>query len=275
MQLAYSVEKLSEHPLARAIVEKAEQGGISALDVSDFTAIAGYGAQAKIDNQLVYVGKQGLFKEQVKDNEAKRKIDQLRNQGKTVIIVGNQQQILGMIAVQDEIRPMATTVIEGLHRMGIKVAMLTGDNRITAEAFAGELGIDDVRADLKPEEKIKAVRELQQRYGAVAMVGDGINDAPALATATVGMAMGTAGTDAAIEAADAALMADDLNKVNYALNLGKRVRTISRQNIIFSLLILAVLIPSALIGIMTVAMAVFFHEASELLAVANGLRVAK
>ena len=275
LQLAFSVEKLSEHPLARAIVEKAEQESVTSLEVSDFTAIAGYGAQAKIANQIVYIGKQGLFKEQVKDGEANQKMDQLRKEGKTVIIVGNQEQLLGMIAVRDEIRSMAKVVIDRLHQMGIKVAMLTGDNRTTAEAFARELGIDDVRADLKPEEKITAIKDLQQKYGTVAMVGDGINDAPALATATVGMAMGTAGTDAAIEAADAALMADDLNKVSYALNLGKRARTISRQNIIFSLLILALLIPSALVGIMTVAVAVFFHEASELLAVANGLRVAR
>ena len=275
LQLAYSVEKLSEHPLGRAIVERAEETGVAALEVSDFTAIAGYGAQAKIGNQVVYVGKQGLFKEQVKDDESKKRIEQLRKEGKTVVIVGNQEKLLGMIAMRDEIRHTAKAVIDRLHQMGIKVAMLTGDNRATAEAFARELGIDDVRADLKPEEKIKAIKDLQQKYGTVAMVGDGINDAPALATATVGMAMGTAGTDAAIEAADAALMADDLNKVTYALNLGKRARTISRQNIVFSLLILGVLIPSALIGIMTVAVAVFFHEASELLAVANGLRVAR
>jgi Cd2+/Zn2+-exporting ATPase len=275
LQLAYSVERLSEHPLAKAIVEKAEQDGVGALELSNFTAIAGYGAQANIANQVVYVGKQGLYKDQVQDGDSKNKIEHLRNEGKTVVIVGNQEKILGMIAVRDEIRPMAKAVIDRLHQMNIKVAMLTGDNRTTAETFARELGIDDVRADLKPEEKIKAIKELQQKYGAVAMVGDGINDAPALATATVGMAMGTAGTDAAIEAADAALMADDLTKVSYALNLGKRARIISRQNIIFSLLILAVLIPSALIGIMTVAVAVFFHEASEFLAVANGLRTAR
>ena len=153
--------------------------------------------------------------------------------------------------------------------------MLTGDNEMTARAIAKELGIDEVKADLKPEDKINAVEELERKYGAVAMVGDGINDAPALARATVGIAMGTAGTDAAIEAADTALIADDLTKVVYAINLGKRARRISLQNIIFSLLILAVLIPSALIGIMTVAIAVFFHEGSELLAVANGLRVAR
>jgi Cd2+/Zn2+-exporting ATPase len=159
--------------------------------------------------------------------------------------------------------------------MGVKVVMLTGDNEMTARAIAKELGIDEVKADLKPEDKINAVEELERKYGAVAMVGDGINDAPALARATVGIAMGTAGTDAAIEAADTALIADDLTKVVYAINLGKRARRISLQNIIFSLLILAVLIPSALIGIMTVAIAVFFHEGSELLAVANGLRVAR
>ena len=159
--------------------------------------------------------------------------------------------------------------------MGIAVVMLTGDNTVTASAVARELGIEDVRADLHPEDKIHAVRELKKQYGFVAMVGDGINDAPALAEATVGVAMGAAGTDAAIEAADVALMADDLAKVPIALNYGKRSRTISGQNIAFSLLILAVLIPSALAGILSVAAAVLFHESSELIAVANGLRMAK
>ena len=153
--------------------------------------------------------------------------------------------------------------------------MLTGDNETTARAIAGELGIDVVKADLRPEDKISAIIELEKKYGAIAMVGDGINDAPALARATVGMAMGTAGTDAAIEAADIALMADDLGKVLSAINLGKRAKRIIRQNVVFSLVVLGLLIPGALIGLMSVTAAVFFHEASELLAVANGLRVAK
>lgn len=151
--------------------------------------------------------------------------------------------------------------------------MLTGDNEETATAIASELGIDDVRADLKPEEKVEAVKELTATYEAVAMVGDGINDAPALAQATVGMAMGTAGTDAAIEAADVALMADDLTKVTYALSLGQRARGISRQNIVFSLLVLAVLIPGAVLGLIGIIGAVIAHEGSELLAIGNGLRV--
>jgi len=141
--------------------------------------------------------------------------------------------------------------------------------------MAQELGIDDVRADLKPEAKLAAVEELQGRYGPAAMVGDGINDAPALAKASVGVAMGTAGTDAAIEAADVALMADDLTKVVFAIKLGKRARRIGLQNIVFSILILAILIPAALTGVLSVALAVFLHEISELLAVANGLRVAR
>lgn len=157
----------------------------------------------------------------------------------------------------------------------MKIVMLTGDNQDTAMAIANELGIDDVQADLKPEGKIEAVRKLEQKYGKVIMVGDGINDAPALTEASVGMVMGTAGTDAALEAADVALMGDDLAKVPYALELGKKARAVSLQNITFSLILLLVLIPSALIGIMTIALAVFIHEGAELLAVANGLRLAK
>ena len=153
--------------------------------------------------------------------------------------------------------------------------MLTGDNHRTAEAIAGHLGIDEVLAELKPDEKVAAVEQLRERYGSVAMVGDGINDAPALATADLGMAMGTGGSDAAIEAADVALMADDITKVAEALRLGRRATRISRQNLFFSVLLLAVLIPSAVAGLLTVVVAVTVHEVAELLAVGNGVRAAR
>ncbi len=275
MTLTYSIERFSEHPLAQAIVKKAEEGGLKFIDITDFSALIGAGAKAKIGDRTTYVGKPELFEELGIINKHTSIIQRLMNDGKTVILVGSEESILGIIAIRDEIRTHAKDVIAELHRMGIKVVMLSGDNVITAKAIAKELNIDDVRAELEPEDKIKAVEELEKEYGAVAMIGDGINDAPALARATVGIAMGTIGTDAAIEAADVALMADDLTKVPYAINLGKRTKRISGQNIVFSILILAVLIPSALIGIMSVAIAVFVHETSELLAVANGLRVAK
>jgi P-type E1-E2 ATPase len=179
------------------------------------------------------------------------------------------------LALRDEPREEARRAVEDLHGMGYRVAMLTGDNERTAKAIAKELGIDDVRADLKPEDKVTAVKELEREYGPVAMVGDGINDSPALATASVGMAMGTAGTDAAIEAADVALMGDDPGKAAYALRLARRSQGISLQNIVFSILVLAVLIPGAVLGALGIAVAVFAHEASELLAVANGLRAAR
>jgi Cd2+/Zn2+-exporting ATPase len=275
LRLAYSVERYSEHPLARAIRSKAEAIGLTPQEVSDFSAMPGYGASARVGDETIYVGKEGLFRKLGHEIQSWPQLTTLRNQGKTVILIGTETRIDGIIAVRDEIRPEARPVIEELHHLGIKVAMLTGDNEITARAIAAELGIDEVRANLKPEDKVTAIRELTLQHGAVAMVGDGINDAPALAQATVGIAMGTAGTDAAIEAADVALMADDLTKVPFALQLGKYARRISGQNIAFSLLILALLIPSALAGIMNVTLAVLFHEASELLAVANGLRVAR
>jgi Cd2+/Zn2+-exporting ATPase len=271
--LAYSVERFSEHPLAQAIVEKAREMNVEGPVATEFSALVGAGAKARVGDNVVYVGKPDLFGELGLNPDRIPDIERLTNEGKTVILVGTSKSIAGVIALRDEVRDMAKRVIGELHALGIKVAMLTGDNSVTARAIAKELGIDDVRADLKPEDKIRAIEELESEYGPVAMVGDGINDAPALARATVGIAMGIAGSDAAIEAADTALMADDLSKVVYAISLGKRSKAISFQNIVFSLLVLAVLIPSALVGIMTVAIAVFFHEASELLAVLNGLRV--
>lgn len=274
LSLACSVERFSEHPLARAIVQKAEQVGVKGYDASGFAAIPGYGATATVGEKTVHVGKQELFRGFGQIIESVPHIEALRKEGKTVMLVGSDDAIAGMIAIRDELRPQAKEAVRRLHRLGINVIMLTGDNGVTAHAIAREVGIDEVRADLRPEDKIRYIEELEERFGAVAMVGDGINDAPALARATVGIAMGAAGTDAAIEAADTALMADDLTKVAHAVQRGRRARQVGIQNILFSIAILAVLIPSALLGIMTVAVAVLVHEGSELLAVANGLRAA-
>ncbi len=274
LETAYSLERLSEHPLAQAIVKKAKEFNLKCCDVTNFESLTGSGIKATLDGELTYIGKPELFKELGFNFEKIiSDIEELAQEGKTVILVGRSEKIQGIIALRDEIRTEAKEIISDLHSMGIKVIMLTGDNENTARAISKEIGIDYYKADLKPKDKIKAIEKLEQEYGSVAMVGDGVNDAPALARATVGIAMGTAGTDAAIEAADVALMADDITKVSYAIQLGKRAKRISTQNIFFSLLILIVLIPSALIGIMTVAIAVLFHEVSELLAVANGLRV--
>ena len=275
LALAYAVERFSEHPLAEAIVRKARESGVNSPLSEDFSALVGSGANAKVGDRTVYIGKPQLFGERGLKLDGTPQAETLRNQGKTVILVGDAEQVLGLIALRDEIRAHSREAVSELRKMGIRVVMLTGDNERTAQAIAQELGIDEVRANLKPEDKIGAIEDLERQYGPVAMVGDGINDAPALARAAVGIAMGAAGSDAAIEAADTALMADDLRKVVYAINLGKRTRGISKQNVVFSLLILGVLVPSALLGLMTVALAVVLHEGSELIAVANGLRVAQ
>ena len=273
LTLAYSVEKFNGHPLAQAIVKKAESLGIENLPASDFVAMSGSGTKAVIDGQTVYVGKKDLFAK-IDLASFDSEMEKLRKEGKTIVLVGSDEIIYGIIAIRDEIRSAAKEVIAALKHTGMIVVMLTGDNPVTAQAIAKELGIDHVKADLKPDEKVAAIKELKKEYGVVAMVGDGINDAPALAESSIGMVMGTAGTDAAIEAADVALMGDDLTKIPYAIGLGKKARRISLQNIVFSILLLVVLIPSALVGFLTVAIAVTVHEVAELIAVSNGLRVA-
>lgn len=276
LRVAATIERLSEHPLARAIVDRAVSEGIKPGEPHEFQSLTGAGAKAQVEGRTVYIGSPALFATfGVSLSEAATDITRLQSEGKTVVLLGTDRQLEGLLAIRDEPRPEAKAAVAELHRMGIKVAMLTGDNERTARAIAADLGIDDVRADLKPEDKVQAIKELEAQYGPVAMSGDGINDAPALATASVGLAMGTAGTDAAIEAADVALMGDDPRKVSYALRLAQRSRSISIQNIVFSLIVLAVLIPSALIGVLGISAAVFAHEASELLAIANGLWVAR
>lgn len=275
LRIAYTVERCSDHPLARAIVKRAESEGIQPHEAVNQCALAGQAATATINGTPWFVGKPDFFAAAKPDAGIGDRIAGLRSEGKTVMFVGTEEKILGIIAVRDEVRPNARAMIDKLHAMGIATIMLTGDNQITAKAVASDLGIDDIRADLKPEDKTTAIESLKEKYGAVVMIGDGINDAPALARATVGIAMGTIGTDAAIEAADVALMADDLSKVPEAIAFGKKARAVSTQNIVFSLAVLAVLIPGAIAGVLGVTAAVIVHEASELIAVGNGLRVTK
>ncbi|NOT53806.1 MAG: cation-translocating P-type ATPase, partial [Deltaproteobacteria bacterium] len=274
LAVAAGLEHFSEHPLARAIVNRACEDGISSATVTGFAALTGAGAKAVFQGMTWYVGSPSLFTDLgLMNGLVSPHVEQLQAQGKTVVLVGNPTVICGLLALQDQVRAGARETLTGLRNAGIHVVMLTGDNARTGRAVALTLGIEDVRADLKPEDKVKAVKDLETQYGPVLMVGDGVNDAPALAAATCGVAMGVAGSDAAIEAADVALMAEDLAKVEEALSLGRRVRTISRQNITFSILILVILIPAAVLGVLGVTAAVFTHEVSELLAVANGLRV--
>ncbi|GMR06976.1 MAG: cation-translocating P-type ATPase [Gammaproteobacteria bacterium] len=273
--LAYGMERNSEHPLARAIRNYGKDKGINPVKVSGFSALMGSGIQADWNGTTWYLGKPDLFLEMGQDiSPFESQISSLQNEGKTVVLVGSKMELLGLIAMQDILRQNVPEVIQSLHEQGIRTVMLTGDNAGTAQRIAEQVGVDDVRADLKPEDKVDAIKKLLTQ-GKVLMIGDGVNDAPALATATCGVAMGAAGTDAAIESADVVLMADDLNKLVEVIQLGRKARKVSRQNIVFSIAVLSLLIPLGVTGMISIAFTVLAHEASELLAVANGLRAGK
>ena len=276
--LAAGIERGSEHPLARAIVRRAAAQGIAPVAVEDFKALPGAGAKARLNGKAVFIGSPNWFEQQLQVSLdcARDEIATLQEQGKTVVVLGDEQAPWGILAIRDQIRPNAKKAIQDLHRLGVKkVVMLTGDNARTAQAIARELGIDAVFAELKPDAKALKVRELAQAYGHVAMVGDGVNDAPALAEATVGIAMGAAGTDVALETADVALMADDLEKLAYALHLARRNQKIVRQNLALSALVIGSLVIGAVLGTFTLPIAVLGHELSEFAVIGSGLRMLK
>lgn len=280
LSLASGIEQRSEHPLARAIIRYAELRGIAPAELNDFRALTGAGASARLNHSsvhtMVYIGKPDLFSTRLGINLERVQDDILRlqEQAKTVVLVGDEQAAWGLIAIRDNIRPNARKAIQALHGAGVqKVVMLTGDNPQTADVIARELGIDEVYADLKPEEKVIKVRELAERYGHVAMVGDGVNDAPALAEATIGIAMGAAGTDVALETADVALMADDLEKLAYALQLAKRTQSVVQQNLALSALVIGLFVVGAVAGVLSLPMAVVGHEVSEFVVITSGLRM--
>ncbi len=276
LALAAGIEGRSEHPLARAVVRHTEEQAITPAAISDFRALSGAGAQAQWKGKTVYIGSPALFQDQLQINLDGRAEDvsRLQAEGKTVVLLGDETAVYGLIAIRDNIRENGRQAIEKLHKAGIKkVVMLTGDNERTAQAIAQEAGVDEFYADLKPEDKVTKVRELAERYGHVAMVGDGVNDATALAEATVGIAMGAAGTDVALETADVALMADDLEKLVYALNLAKRNQSVVRQNLGLSAVVIGALVIGAIAGVFTLPVAVLGHEISEFIVIGSGLRM--
>ncbi|KIY23838.1 cadmium transporter [Mesobacillus subterraneus] len=274
-----ALENKSQHPLAAAIVRKAETVGVPfrQKQIEAFASVTGKGLKGAVDGATFHIGSPAYLNEIVDGgipSSASDKIAALQAEGKTVMVVGADANLLALIAVADEVRESSREVVARLHELGVeKTIMLTGDNRGTAQAIGSLAGVSDIQSDLLPEEKLAFIKSLQKDHGKVAMVGDGINDAPALAAATVGIAMGGAGTDTALETADIALMADDLKKLPFTIKLSRKTLAIIKQNIAFSigvkLLALLLVIP----GWLTLWIAIFADMGATLIVTLNGLRL--
>ncbi len=272
---AAAIEQRSEHPLARAILEEAERRGVSAPPAEGVRGVVGRGAEGTIDGRLFWVGSHRWLEERGQETpELHARLESLSATGRTVVVVGDETHVCGFIALADALREDAAASIDALHGAGVKrVVMLTGDNRPTALAIAREAGIDDVRAELLPEDKVSAVQELEAGAARVAMVGDGVNDAPALAEASLGIAMGAAGTDVAIETADVALMGDDLSKLAWLIVHSRRTLTIIRQNTVFALAVKALFVVLTFGGVASLWGAIAADIGASLLVVFNALRL--
>ncbi len=271
---AAAVEARSEHPLAGAILAFARGQGLALPEAADFQSLPGRGASAVLDGRRVFVGNHRLFEEMGWcAPPVERLLERLEAEGQTAVLVGREGEVLGAVAVADQPREEARQALAELKRAGVRrTVMLTGDNRLAARAVAAELGVDEARAELLPQDKVEAVQELASLHGGVAMVGDGVNDAPALTAATVGIAMGAAGADAALETADVALMSDDLTRLPVAVRLSRRVGGIVRQNILFALLVKVVFIALTPLGLTSLWLAVAADMGASLLVIFNGLR---
>jgi Cd2+/Zn2+-exporting ATPase len=304
LRCARGLESRSEHPIGEAIVGRAQQAAVAEREVDEFESITGKGVRADLDGTPHYAGKPGLFEELDFDlthvhvttdggvattksrqicerNDCldllEETVPELQSQGKTVVLVGTEDEIEGAIAVADEIRPESKQAIQRLHSLGVKhIVMLTGDNERTARAIADEVGVDELRVELLPDQKVEVIEKLNEQYDGVAMVGDGVNDAPALATATVGVAMGAAGTDTALETADIALMSDDLSKLPYLYELAHDANGVIRQNIWASLGVKAALALAVPFGYVPIWLAVLAGDAGMTTAVTgNAMRLSR
>jgi Cd2+/Zn2+-exporting ATPase len=280
LALTAAVERQSEHTLATAIVEAARDRDLSLIEATGVVAIVGHGIEALVDGDVVLIGNDRLFAERgrpIGERETAL-LNGFRDDGKSTMIVGRAGadgiDLLGVLAVADTVRPVARQAIAQLHALGIEqTLMLTGDNQRAARAIARQTGIRDVHSNLLPAKKLDEIEDLKAQHGIVVMVGDGVNDAPALATASIGVAMGAAGTDVALETADVVLMADDLTKLPYAVALSRRTRRVIRQNLTFALAVIMILVTGTLLGITTLPLGVIGHEGSTIIVVLNGLRL--
>ncbi len=275
LSISAAIESRSEHPLGEAILKYARQKELDIPVVSSFEAVWGMGATGQVDGVPYQIGNVKFFRDNYAEiHQVEEKIAALQNQGKTVMVLGQGGKILGLIAVADILRDNSRQAIQQLKKLGIKkTVMLTGDNEITAGAIASQAGVNEYRADLLPGDKVDAMKELLSKCGKVAMVGDGVNDAPAMAISTVGIAMGVAGTDTALETADIALMADDLTKLSYAIKLSRQTLNIIKQNIAFALLIKGLILLLVIPGWLTLWLAVVGDMGSSLLVTLNGMRL--
>jgi Zn2+/Cd2+-exporting ATPase len=280
--LTAAVEARSEHPLAQAVVRAAEAAGLALPAATGFTAEVGRGVQATVNGRLIRIGNGRYFREIPTPNLAlaQEKADRLEAEGKTSVIVaelnanGQQARLLGLVAFADVLRPDVPQVVQALKRAGIeRVVMLTGDNETVARHIAQAAGVDDYYAELLPADKVAAIKKIEAQYGPTAMVGDGVNDAPALATATIGVAMGAAGTDVALETADIVLMADDLHNLPYLIGLSHATRRTLVVNLTFALAMIVIMVAAVFSIDLALPLAVIGHEGGTVLVSLNGLRL--
>ena len=275
LKLASGIECRSGHPLANAIVRKAKESNIVVeANLEDFADITGKGVKAKIEGQQCFAGNARFMQENdIAIKEYQDKIAELENQGKTTILVGQNGKLLGILAIADALRPGAKETLSVLREQGTRTVMLTGDNERCAKAIAAQAGVDEYYAQLLPEDKVRVIKELKEKYGSVAMVGDGVNDAPAMAVSNVGIAMGAAGTDVAIEAGDIVLMSDDLSKINYVRELSSKTVNNIKENIAVSLINIAFMVTAALLGYLGLVTGLLLNEISALVVIGNALRL--
>ena len=275
LQRAAALESHSDHPLARAVLRRAEADGVTIRRAEGFQTLRGKGAQAILDGRPFWIGSHRLMHEQGGETpEVHAAAVAMEDAGHSVLIIGNDQHVCGLISVADSMRGHAPQTMRELKSLGIRqTVMLTGDNAETARAIAAEAGVDEFHSDLLPEDKVRVVEAMVRRYGQVAMVGDGVNDAPAMATASFGVAMGAMGADAAIETADIALMSDDLSKLPWLIRHSRRTLRIIQQNIVFALAVKALFLSLAVAGLATLWMAVAADMGASLLVISNSLRL--
>lgn len=277
--ISTAIEVFSGHPLASAIIRKAEteKDNVEKFTAEDFQSITGMGAKANVNHTVYYIGSPLLFEERAPiSTDIKRQIYELQTQGKTVMLLGTEQEVKGLIAVADQVRKDSSSIIQKLHQIGIeKAVILTGDNEATGKGIGRQLGLSETKAELMPQDKLESIKKLREQHGSVAMVGDGVNDAPALAAASVGIAMGGAGTDTALETADIALMADDLEKLPYTIALSRKTLSIIKQNVSFALALKLLALLLIIPGWLTLWLAIFADMGATLIVVLNSLRLMK